>query len=35
MYGLLIEGAIQFIKKKFGNEVLENVLKIVKFDVHS
>ena len=35
MYGLLIEGAIQFIKTKFGNEVLENVLKIVKFDMHS
>jgi hypothetical protein len=35
MYGLLIEGAIQFVKEKFGDEILEKVLKLAKFDKHS
>ena len=35
MYGLLIEAAIQFVKKRFGNEILEKALKSAELDAHS
>ena len=35
MYGLLIEGAIQFIKKTYGDETLDKALKKANLDINS
>ena len=34
MYGLLIESALQYVKKRHGDEILEKILKQAQLDIN-